>query len=844
MSKKPTPKKRSSNKQTGKEKEKPPIIPEKYQEYFYVGLILLAVFIFFAPAILEHGFYVSDNIASNSFEKYVEHAEDQGVFPQWIPYIFSGMPSFAAMLTTGTRAWAFLQLIVFEVIGFVGTLFANEVARLAFYYFLYGLGIYLLMRMKDFERFVSFFSSIAAVFSTCVIVWIMIGHNTKPVVFATFPYVFLLMEKLRVKFTLLHAALLVVAIHIMMEAGHVQMIFYGICAFALYLIFELISRIVSKKEPLKIVKVAAVLAVAGGISFLMSADRYLNVLEYTPHSTRGQGPIVETQNAKQSSSGGNDYDYATMWSFSPEETIIFLVPNYFGFGKLEYSGPATRGESLKIPTYWGQKPFDDAAAYMGIAVFGLAIVGFILYRKNIFVQFLAVLSIFSLLLSFGKNLPVLYDFFYYYVPMFNKFRAPSMALALMQFAFPILAGFGLSGLMSKRKKTLDKDDKKMLKGILIAAIAFLGAGLIFAALFKSFYIDAVTGSANSSFQNILGKIQGLPEFLFDKTVADWLFIGVIALATAILIYYYVHGKISKGFFYVAIAALLFLDLWRVDYRPMDVSEKPIEEKAFQRTDVIDFIKSDKDNFRVVDLIQRESPNALAYFKIENVNGYHSAKLRVYQDLMDQANLPRFQGSTSTVFNPFLWSLLNVKYILASGRISEEYKMVFQSRQKQQAVFSNPYYLPRAFFVDSTAEAKPLEILKHIQNGDFNPRQVAFFDEEAPKNIESASNARVNGIETGLHHLKIEAEATGKNLLYISEIYYEPAWKAYIDGEPAKIYKTNYAFRSVVVPEGKHTIELKYESEAFETGKTLSIASNILVAILLIAGLFIENRKKK
>jgi len=830
-----------TRKENIKTTQKKDLMPEKYQDLFFIGLLFLLVFIFFSSAIFGNGFYVSDNLASKSFETYVK--QSGGNFPQWIPYIFSGMPSFAAMLTTGARAWAFIQSIVFESIGFIGILFSSDVARLAMYYIIYGIGIYILMRTKDHERFVAFFTSVAAVFSTSVIVWIMIGHNTKPVVFAMFPFVILLLEQLRHKFSILNTVLLVIVVHIMMEAGHVQMIFYGILTFALYLLFEFISRIISKRQPLKVLRAAGLLALAGGMAFIMSSDRYLSTMEYTPHSTRGSGPIIKAEANKQDATGGNDYDYATMWSYSPQEMMLFLVPNYYGFGKLDYSGDATRGEEVKLLTYWGQKPFDDAAAYMGIGILALSILGFIMYRSNVFVQFLMFASLFSLFLSFGKNLPFLYDLFYYYVPSFNKFRAPSMALAIMQMTIPLLAGYGLSGILNWRKKP-DENSKKIMKGFIIASLSFIGLGFLFALLFKSSYIDAVTGSENASFQNYLKQIPDYAEFIYNHMITDWLVNGLLLVLIAFLIFYFVKGKLNKQLFFAGMAVLLIVDLWRVDFRPMEVSDKPIETGAFAETDVIQFLKQDKSVFRIADMAQRDTPNSLAYFKIQNVNGYHSAKLRVYQDIMDVANMPQAQGSTSMVLNPFLWNLMNVKYILAQGKLWEGATPIYQSQQTGESIYFNPGRLPRAFFVDSVKVEKPLKILHHLRDGDFNPLQLAFVEKTINVEIDTVQTEnKAQIVQYRNEFIKIQATSTGNNLLFISEIYY-PEWKAFIDGRETEIFKTNYAFRSIVVPKGNHTIELKYESRGFNTGKELSLASNIFVALVLVLGIYLELRKKK
>ncbi|MFP4526953.1 MAG: YfhO family protein [Candidatus Kapaibacterium sp.] len=741
------------------------------------------------------------------------------------------MPSYASLLTSGDRIWDFLSEIIFGGTVLIGDIFNSDVARIVTFYAIYGIGVYFLMRIKEHERFVSFFAAFAAVFSTTIIIWVMIGHNTKPVVFSMVPWVFIFMEQLREKFSLLFAILLIIVVHLMMEAGHIQMIFYSALAFGIYLIMELISRWISKREPLSVAKVMGIMVVAGAMAFVLSSDRYLATLEYTDYSTRGSAPIVQSADDKRTEEGGNTYEYATMWSFSPGEMMTFLVPNYFGFGQMHYEGPLTGGHEQKIPTYWGQKPFEDAAAYMGIFVLGLAIIGAIRRRRDVFVQALIVVSLFALLLSFGSNFSVLYDLFYYNFPSFNKFRAPSMVLALMQFAVPVLAGYGLTEIIGWRKG-MDAGAKKMLWGILIGSGAFLLLGFLFSALFRESYISAVLASPSFRLP------QEMAAWVYDKMIADWYITGLIAVAAAVIIYLFVKNKLSQTAFFAMLGLLLVFDLWRVGFRPMDVPEASIEQQVFQRTDMIDFLKNDKSVYRIADFYFQNS-NAPAYFLLQTVNGYHSAKLRVYQDLLDVTA----DGSTSVVQNPFLWNMMNVKYILTRQPL-EGMEPAFVSQQAGGYVYTNPGMLPRAFFVDEYRTAEGIDILNHIKNEDFDPRRTAFLEEDIGAIEPAQPGARAEIIKYENHYVKIEATATGKNLLYIGDVFYPVSWRAYIDGKEVPIHKTNYAFRSVVVPEGTHKIELKYKSEAFETGRAMSFAANIVIILSLIWGIFLHRRRVK
>lgn len=845
--------KKIAPKQSLTKKESKSIIPEKYQDYALIGLLILSVYIFLSSGIFSGGFNAGDTIASDSFKTFLSDAKASGKFPLWIPNIFSGMPAYASLLLTGERVWDFAPKIVFGITVLIGDIFGNDSARVASFYALYAVGMYLLMRSKSLERFPSFFGAFAATFSTSVIIWIMIGHNTKPIVISILPFVFLLLEKLREKFSLLYSVLLMIAVHLMLEGAHLQMIFYSACAIGLYFVFELVSRVISKDDVMGVIRAAGILAVAGVFAFLMSSDRYLAARDYTPYSTRGSAPIAKESTRPVDANGGNTYDYATMWSFSPAEMKTFLIPNYYGFGKLKFDAekyPQYRMLSDqanysggRLHTYWSQKPFDDAAPYMGIVVFVIGLIGIFLNWKNIFVQILTVLSVFSLLLSFGYTFPIVYNFFFYFIPAFNKFRAPSMALILIQFSFPILAAYGLSSIL-KMRDNLNPKNLKVIYGLLGFSVLFLLFGFIYSAGFESSYFGDIASSKfasqipNEMRNDFLPQMSG---FIWNEMISDWYLTAFILLLSSGIIYLYVKGMLPKNITTVALALLLVFDMWRVGFRPMETTEKPLKDQVFVRNDAYEFIQQDKELYRIADL-SSQSPNVPAYYRMQTVNGYHSAKLRIYQDLMDVAS----EGSTNDVTNPFLWKLMNVKYILSTRPLGIE--PIFKSPSTGVMVFANHGYLQRAAFVKRAEVAKPIEILNKMKyeqsNPNFNPREVAYFEEKLPIAIDSVdSNASAKVTKYENERIEIEANATGNNLLFVSEVYYPLGWKAYIDGSETKIYKTNYAFRSVIVRKGKHKVEFVFTDKSFELGKNLSIGSNIFMVLALGFAIFIEKKKK-
>ncbi|MDW8272071.1 MAG: hypothetical protein RML15_06645 [Bacteroidota bacterium] len=814
----------------------PTLLPkvERRTTLIAVGVLCLLILAFLWKGIVGGAFVSSDSLSSESFKPYLEQCSKKGEFPLWVPYIFSGMPGYGALLVTGDRWWDVIAALVFGVAKAIGTVFGSDTARVAFWYVLYGAGVFVLLRRKDHAPLVALLASIAAVLSTFVIVWVMIGHLTKPVALAMFPWILLGLESLRERWNLAYALLLVVAVHILVESTHLQMVFYGVCTFALYLVFELGSRLIRREPVGGVLRAGATLAVAAALSFGMAADRYLTTLEYTPYSTRGTVPIkfkINPDPQQQKKLDGNDYEYATNWSFSPEEMITFLIPNYFGFGKIDYRGPLTGGRPTKIMAYWGQMPFTDAANYMGIVVLVLALVGAWLYRRDVFVQFLVALSVFSLLLSFGKNMPLLYDVFYYYVPLFNKFRAPSMALAMLQFAVPLLAAYGLRGIA-------EQGTERHLRVLMGIAGLWLVLGFVVPPLIEQSFRESVQQSPQFA-QYSADVKAAIARFVYSEMRSDWIVGGILLVLGTGILWLWRRGSLRPHWALLALTGVVTFDLWRVGVRPMEVTKGDAVARTFQQYDYVNFLRQDTSVYRIADFSALPVPNAAAYYGLENIHGYHAAKMRIYQDLIDEAG----NGGGSVIMNPFLWNLLGVKYIL-SDRTLLTTEPIFRSTTGV-LVYANPTALPRAFFVRHVVRSRDVEILERLRKGDFDPRDTVFVEEQLPVSIVPPdTTAQVTLVERTFLRQRYRVRASGNNLLFVSEVYYPVSWKAFIDGAEAPVYKANFAFRAVVIPPGEHTLEFRFVSPAFERGKAIAMASTAIVLLGGAAAAVFAFRRKK
>lgn len=827
-------------------------IPERYRDLAFCGVILLSVVIFFADALFTGKNFLSDgdNVAFLSFIPYLEQAKESGDFPLWMPYIFSGMPSLASFLAAGERSWDVLGRALFALPQMFGALFNNDTARLAMWYAIYGWGVYALMRVKKQERLIATFSAIAAIFSTFVIIWIMIGHSTKPVSIACFPWILLALERIRERFTFLNLFLLVLPLVALVSATHPQMMFYIGCGTALYLLVELISRLISKEGAAAVLRAAGCVIVAGIIGLATHADMLMAAREYTPHSTRGSAPLLQSQTNNQDETGGNDYEYATNWSFSPGEVMTFFVPNYYGFGNTKVKiGNSTRAERQNL--YWGQMPFTDAANYMGIGVLLLGCIGAWAYRRDPFVQFLIALGFFSLFLSFGKNLSILYDVFYNYAPAFNKFRAPSMALVLLQFAVPVLAGYGLAAMKSWHAVATPRTKRN---GLIVLGVtgAFLLIGIVYSNATKDDYKAEVASALVEKSGGRIASVDRIPDTYTSLVQAemqsDWIATGFIAVLFGGIIFLVSRRTIRPD---VAIAMMLLLmvvDLWRVGKRGYEPKKGTYEQNVFKRTDVVDYVKNDKGVFRVADLTNNPA-NWWAYHFVENVHGYSSAKLRVYQDMLDIAALgplakdenPQQRAGNSSITNQLVWNMLGVKYIITDRAAQSQPTF---SSQTGAFVYKNTTALPRAWFVDSVrVEANGRTILESMRDQTFDPSNTAFVEKAVPGTFTADSSATASVTARSNQLLALKTTSTQSGFLVVGEVYY-PEWHAYIDGKEVETHKTNYLLRGVVVPAGAHVVEFRFASPAFETGRTISIAANGLALLIGALGLFFTLKGRK
>lgn len=800
-------------------------IPEKYQDFVLLLIPLFLLYLFFGDVFFGPKTFVSGDITTSmSMKNYLAYAEQVGTQPLWDPYIFMGMPAYITSITL--RSFDLILYILSSIESVFKTITNEFSAGPTFYFYILAVTTYFFLRYKKVERLIALFGSITVAFSTGMIIFIPIGHNTKMITLCMVPLLFLALERLQQKITLFDFILLIAVIHIQLLSAHIQEIFYSFFAVLIYFIYFIIRYLLNKKtkEAINLLKVGIIFVFASLFAAGMSIDQYWTIYEYNPTSIRGTPSILEQVNpSKKPTTGGLDYDYATNWSFSPGEMLTWIMPSFYGYGNSVYQGELSNNQPVEVNTYWGQMPFVDVPQYMGILVFIFGILGIYFQRKNPFVQFLTILVVISVLISFGRTFPLVYDLMFYYFPFFNKFRVPSMILNLVQIAFPLLAAIGVYSII----KFNEENEKYNLKIINYFLYFFSGLFVIFI-VFNSAIKDWYLGLLRDS-QKVHPQLY---EYTFNMFYEDSLIVFAIAIAGLGLTLAYLKGKLNAQFLVALIIVLSVFDLFRISSRGMRKYDENELKKSFETPEWVKAIKKDTTVYRILNLKNDGSLGALNHhsnyhvtFLLQDFYGYSGAKPRAYQDLIDVIGLT----------NPTLWRMFNVKYIITEKPVNDSY---FDVVYQDQTTTVNLYKaaLPRAYFVNRFEKIPPLEFLNKIKNNEIDPVDVVQFNPETQLDFTQIdppdSTAYVKITKYVFENIEMDVNASGNNLLFLGDTYYNIGWKALIDGKETKIYRANHNGRAILVPPGKHKIEFRYEPMSYYLGKNISLVLNAIVLISL------------
>jgi len=535
----------------------------------------------------------------------------------------------------------------------------------------------------------------------------------------------------------------------------------------------------------------------------------MNTAEYSKYTIRGGAE-------------GLSKEYATGWSFGVGEVLTFIVPKFYG------------GIS---PYYWGPMSFTQTSMYMGIGIFFLMMLA-IVFVRNKTLTALTIGSIFTILLSFGKEFPLVYDLFFKFVPGFNKFRVPAMILVLIQFAFVVMAAYALDYIIKNRQ---DKKLGKFIQYSLYGSIALFILFIIGKGIFSS--LSFVKPDELQQYQS--GQLEQLKAIRLELLVKSGMQSAFILILSVLAIWAFLKEKLNKCIMLGILMILCIIDLSLINKDHLK-SETLVKEKemfsSFENNAVDNYLLQDKDTYRIFPLA-REFGNARWSYNHQSLGGYHGAKLKRYQEIIEKSlHAELVQGI------PLNWNIinmLNTKYIIFNNQLPlPNLEEVFYDQQNGLYVFKNLSVLPRAWFVkNAELISQPEQIFSKLNSPSFNPAETAIVEEQVPAFSYSDSSS-VKMLEKDLHQSKWEVNTPVNAFMTISEIYYPAGWKVFIDGKETKIYPVNYILRGVEIPAGKHHVEMKFVAETYQKSIIMSGIGLAFSLILTITGVIIVIKKRK
>jgi hypothetical protein len=749
----------------------------------------------------------------------------------WTNSMFGGMPTYQISLSQPNNILKFVDDVV--------RVFPNTV----YYLMLYLIGFYILLLAFRVNPWLAIVGAIAFSFASYNFIIIAAGHNSKAITIAYMaPLIGSVFMTFRRKL-LLGGLLTTIFLGLAIRANHVQILYYTVIILLFLGIAEFVYSFKEKEIP-KFLKSCGVLLAAAAVGIGINATSLMTTYDYSKATMRGEsnGLTVDTQ----SSQHGLNKDYITQWSYGVDESMTLLIPNFKGGAsggtltadsetgkKLASLGAPNVDQILKenqFPLYWGAQPFTSGPVYIGAIVCFLFVLGLFLVDKRTKWWLLPMIAL-TLMLSWGKNFMWLTDLFINYVPLYNKFRTVSMTLVATGFGMTLLAVLALKEVFAEKT-----DKQKLIKPVLISAGIVGGIALIFA-LIPSL-AGSFTSAADAQYQgNNAFLRETLPLDRADLLRSDALRSLVFVLLSAGLIWLYAKNYLKSKLAYVLFAVLVLGDLAPVAKRYLnnDNFQRPRRfDNLIQPSNADKIILEDKSQYRVLDATVDVFQNAAPSYFHKNIGGYHAAKLRRYQELINMyltkemgqmfASFGRAKSTeqiTSTMDSLGILNMMNMKYLIYN---------------KEAAPLVNPYANGNAWFVGNIRVADGAnQEMKML--GEINTKKEMVVDKsfaaQLPTKLTSDSSAHIALVKYNPNQLKYSFSSKTDQVAVFSEIYYEKGWNAYINGKLVPYVRANYLLRAMPLKAGNYEIEFKFEPKSYSIGNTIALTSSIL----LILGLF-------
>ena len=695
--------------------------------------------------------------------------------------------------------------------------------RPADYLFLYFLGFYVLMFSLKIEYRLAILGALSFGLSTYLLIIIGAGHNAKAHAIAYMPFVLSGFIYLIRKKYFLGFLITTFFLGLQITSNHFQMTYYLMLLISVLGIWFLYKNLLNRDYK-HILNSIAIVFVSSILALLMNASNLLATYEYTKYSTRGNASTltINPDGSTKGISSGLDFDYITQWSYGFFETFNLFIPRIVGGGSSEeldksssfYKFLVANGynniDALNIvknsPTYWGDQPFVEAPAYIGIAVFFLFVFSVFLYRGKHLVWILSAIFL-SLMLSYGKNLNFLTEFFINNVPFYNKFRAVASIQVILELCIPILSIFGLQQLFDS-----DISNKKKLKALTHTFIFFISILLFLLAMMYSLNFSGVSDQMLG--QEIISVlIEDRKSIYSSQLTRTFLYVLICSL----ILFFFIKNKLSKNSSIILLAIIILFDLIsfsKVYLNESNFTDKKNVDSPYKMDVVYNEINKDQSDFRILDLTTSSTkPN---YF-FNSVLGYHAAKLGRYQEVID------FYLSKN---NLNVLSMLNTKYIVYNDSIGAK-------------IFTNDVTSGSAWFVKENIN------VKNDNEEILSLAALEYMNSSVSQKIEDSNynntNYNIELVDKKPNYLKYNANTDEEGLVVFSELYYPHGWVSLINGNPIDHFQVNYILRAIKIPKGEHVIEFVFDPDVIKTGSTVSLFGSIGFLLLFIVGIFIKSR---
>ena len=817
-------------------------------------VILFAVlsYAYFYPAVSEDRIlYRHDASAGRGAgQEQTEYLEKTGERTRWTNSLFGGMPTYQLAPSYDSQD---------TLIG-ISWLYRLGLPEFVWYVFVYLLGFYILLRAFDFRQHLAALGSIIWAFSSYFFIIIAAGHIWKVIALAYLPPM-IAGVVLAYKGKYLWG-LVVTAIFAALEifANHVQMTYYYLFIILFMVIAYLVDAIRNKKMA-HFWKATAVCAAGALIGICLNLSNLYHTWQYSKESMRGKSELVKANTENQTSSG-LDRDYITQWSYGIDETWTLLIPNAKGGAHQIKLGEDADAMAKVDPQfqqivaqwyqYWGEQPFTAGPVYVGAFVMMLFILGCFIVKGPMKWALLAA-TILSILLSWGKHFMPLTNFFIDFVPMYAKFRTVSSILVIAEFTIPLLAIMALKRLVDEPEliKTRRTSIYLIVSFVLTAGLAWIFR--LMPTAFFDFISTADTAQLSQYVpQEYLAPIlDSISKARIEVFKSDCMRSAWIIVIGTVLLFLYKANKLKAPYMVGAILVLCLVDMWQINkrylYDEMFV-DKTVREQPIKMSAAEEQILKDKSlDYRVLNLASNTFNENETSFYLKSIGGYHAAKLRRYQEMIDAyiskemsgvfSGLTSAQGDITKVNGDSIWPVLNM--------LNAKY-FILPLQSGQTVPVQNPYTYGNAWFVDK---------VNYVDNanqeidmvGKLNLRHEAVADknfaEQLGESVKQDSTSIVTITSYEPNKLVYDVHSDKGGVVVFSEIYY-PGWTATVDGEEVELGRVNYILRALNVKPGNHKVELLFFPKSVDITETVAyVAYGILLLVVLFL-IFMEWKKRK